>query len=69
MNKNKLFKLVLISVSISISPFSFGEVFVPKVVCLDEQGGFIGWLTKRDCENQAGVSPSELKNSNRKTNK
>lgn len=40
---------------------SFGaNAFTPKLVCLDPDMNFIGWLTESECKEQGGSTP-ELK--------
>lgn len=40
---------------------SFGvNAFTPKLVCLDSDMNFIGWLKESECEEQGGSTP-ELK--------
>lgn len=64
-----LARFTLISMFLLISQVSYGQTFTPKIVCLNQSGSFIGWVTKEECVKQKGITPPEISKSKEKASK
>lgn len=69
MIKTMLARFTLVSMLLFVSQVSYGQTLIPKVVCLDKNGSFIGWMTKEECVKQKGITPSEISKPKEKASK